>query len=99
MLIVLFVLITACAEEGPKATSESGEKLYPITGTILSRNPAANTVMVDHDAIPGFMEAMKMEYAVRGADVETLPPDGSRFEATVHVTERSYWLTDVKPAA
>ena len=39
---------------------------------------------------------MKMDYAVRGVKVETLPPDQTRIEAKLHVTERSYWITDVK---
>jgi hypothetical protein len=39
---------------------------------------------------------MKMDYAVRGAEVKSLPPDKSRIEAKLHVTERAYWITDVK---
>jgi len=39
---------------------------------------------------------MKMDYAVRGAEVADLPPDGKRVEARLHVTERAYWITDVK---
>lgn len=92
------LLFAGCAEEAKeKPVSEAGERLYVVRGTILSRNASANTVFVDHEAIPGFMEAMKMDYAVRGARVAALPPDGSRFEATLHVTDRAYWITDVKP--
>jgi hypothetical protein len=42
------------------------------------------------------MSAMKMDYSVRGADVKTLPADGKRIEAKLHVTELAYWITDVK---
>ena len=42
------------------------------------------------------MTAMKMDYSVRGADVKTLPADRKRIEAKLHVTDRAYWLTDVK---
>jgi hypothetical protein len=55
-------------------------------------------VRVDHDAIPGYMQAMTMDYSVRGAEVAALPPNGARVEATLHVTERGYWLTHVKKA-
>ncbi|HET8797815.1 MAG TPA: copper-binding protein, partial [Thermoanaerobaculia bacterium] len=65
-------------------------------GVILSRDSSANTVFMDHEEIPGFMTAMKMDYAVRGAKVSDLPPDKSRVEAKLHVTERAYWITDVK---
>lgn len=97
-LLLAFLLLAACAEDAKeKPVSEAGERLYTVRGTILSRNASANTVFVDHEAIPGFMEAMKMDYSVRGAKVESLPPDKSRFEATLHVTDRAYWITNVKP--
>jgi len=98
LLGVLGLLACAAEEkEKPKAVSEAGEKLYTVRGTILSRNAADNTLRVDHEEIPGFMAAMTMDYAVRGADVTALPADQSRFEAKLHVTDRAYWLSDVKP--
>ena len=98
LLLVLAVLaLSACGErEQPKSLSEPGEKLYVVRGVILSRDAERNTLNVDHEAIPGFMEAMIMDYAVRGAKVEALPADKKRIEAKLHVTERSYWITDVK---
>jgi protein SCO1/2 len=77
---------------------ESPERLYELKGKIVSRDPGDNTVRVDHEAIPGYMEAMTMDYSVRGAKVGALPPDGTRIEAKLHVTESGYWLTDVKRA-
>jgi len=71
--------------------------LYTVRGVIQSRDAAANSLHLDHEAIPGFMEAMAMDYTVRGAKVDSLPADKSRIEAKLHVTERSYWITDVHP--
>ncbi|HEX8619328.1 MAG TPA: hypothetical protein VF911_17225 [Thermoanaerobaculia bacterium] len=96
-LAVLLLMIAACGgDDAPKPVSEAGEKLYPVRGVLLNRNESANTIFMDHEAIPGFMEAMKMDYSVRGTDVAALPPDNSRIEGRLHVTERAYWLTDVK---
>jgi protein SCO1/2 len=95
-LLLVVLLAVACSNDEQKPVSEPGETLYTVRGTILSRNSSDNTVHMDHDEIPGFMAAMKMDYAVRGADVGTLPPNGRRVEATLHVTQRSYWITDVK---
>ena len=97
-LLLLFVAVFACADrEQPRPLSEPGEKLYVVRGVILSRDAERNTLNVDHEAIPGFMEAMIMDYAVRGAKVAELPADKKRIEAKLHVTERGYWITDVKP--
>ncbi len=96
-LLLLILAALGCADrEQPKPLSEPGEKLYVVRGVILSRDAERNTLNVDHEAIPGFMEAMTMDYAVRGAKVEALPGDKKRIEAKLHVTERSYWITDVK---
>ena len=98
-LLLAFALLGCGGSETNPATrpvSEPGEKLYDIRGKILSRDTVINTVRVDHDAIPGFMEAMTMDYTVRGTPVADLPPDQSRFEAKLHVTQGGYWLTDVK---
>ncbi len=94
--LVALLLLLACSDEAPKPLSEPGEKLYTVRGVILSRNATANTLHVDHETIPGFMEAMRMDYSVRGAKVAKLPPDKSRIEARLHVTDRAYWITDVQ---
>jgi protein SCO1/2 len=96
-LLLTLALVVACANEPEKPLSEAGEKLYDVRGVILSRRASDNTVNMDHEEIPGFMAAMRMDYSVRGVKVAELPADGKRVEAKLHVTERAYWITDVKP--
>lgn len=99
LLAIALILAAACSEsEKEKPLSEDGEKLYDIRGKILSRDTSDNTLRVDHERIEGFMEAMVMDYSVRGAKVADLPPDNARFSAKLHVTDNGYWLTDVKAA-
>jgi protein SCO1/2 len=97
-LVVLFlvVLTGGCAKEQPRPLSEPGEKLHTIRGAIVSRNTGDNSLRLNHGAVAGFMEAMTMDFPVRGAEVKALPSDGSRIEAKLHVTDRAYWITDVK---
>lgn len=94
-LLAGLVLLACSDQDKPKPASEPGEKLYTVRGTVLSRSASGNSLRIDHEAIPGFMEAMTMDYQVRGATVEALPADRSRIEAKLHVTDRSYWITDV----
>jgi len=94
---LIAIALVACApEEKPLPASEAGEKMYTLRGVVLSRNVEQKSLRVDHEAIADFMPAMVMDYTVRGADLATLPADKSRIEGRLHVTSRSYWLTDVK---
>jgi protein SCO1/2 len=95
VLASLVLLAVACAEK-EKPLSEAGEKLYTLKGKIVGRDVSDNSLRVDHQAIPGYMEAMTMDYPVRGAKVAQLPPDKTVVEARLHVTEDRYWITDVK---
>jgi protein SCO1/2 len=97
LVLLLILAFAACnGESKPRPLDVAGQKLYPVTGKIVSRSSGDNTVKLDHEAIPGFMEAMTMDYSVRGAKVDSLPSDGSRITAKLHVANDAYWLTDVK---
>jgi len=94
--IVLTLFFAACAKRESKPLSVPGEKLYTMQGTIVSRDTGDNTLRIDHKEIPGYMEAMTMDYSVRGADVQSLPPDKTAIQAKLHVTGDAYWVTDVR---
>jgi copper binding protein CusF len=85
------LIAIACSRQ-----SQPTEKTYPMTATIVSRDPAKNTVNLDNKEVPGQMMAMKMDYELRGAKVTSLPPDGTAVEVTMHDTNGSYYITDVK---
>lgn len=95
---VLWVILfcVACSRETPKPLDEPGQRLHSIRGVIVSRNFGDNSLRLKHEAIAGFMTAMTMDFSVRGADVKSLPADGKRIEAKLHVTDRAFWITDVK---
>jgi Cu/Ag efflux protein CusF len=95
---VLFVFACAKAKENRKPLSEPGEKVYSLRGVIVGRDVDDNTLRVDHEEIPGYMEAMTMDYPVRGAAVGTLPSDKTRVQGRLHVHDDQVWLTDVRRA-
>jgi len=68
-----------------------------MTATIVSRDPAKNTVNLDNQEVPGKMAAMKMDYELRGARVDSLPGNGSAVIVTMHDQNGKYWITEVKP--
>ena len=97
-LAAAMLCLVACAKQKPavRPLSEQGETIHLVKGTIVGRDAADNTLRVDHEQIPGYMEAMTMDYPVRGVAVASLPPDTSRVEAKLHVSEERVWLTDVR---
>jgi len=100
LLITALITLTvvACSKETQTSTSDaSKEKTYAMTATIVSRDPAKNTVNLDNKEVPGEMAAMKMDYELRGAKAAELPPDGTPVVVTVHDVNGSYYITDVKP--
>src|SRR5437867_8352435 len=96
-IALVALAIVACSKEPQTNTPTAAkEKTYPMTATIVSRDPGKNTVNLDNKEVPGEMAAMKMDYELRGARVAELPPDGTAVEVTVHDTNGSYYVSDVK---
>lgn len=76
----------------------SAEKTYTMNGKLVSRDTVKNEVTIDNEEIPGgVMAPMVMAYELRGAKVDSLPPDGSKITSTLHEQNGKYWVTDVKP--
>jgi protein SCO1/2 len=103
MKTVTFALILALAcgkakiSNADKPLSVAGEKAYTMTGKIVGRDASENSLKIDHEAIPGYMEAMTMDYIVRGAKVDALPPNRTAMTATLHVTDgNGIWITNVR---
>src|SRR5438067_1813142 len=78
--------------------AQAAEKTGALTGTIVSRDAAANRLTVAHAEVPGVMGPMTMPYEVRGQKVASLPKDGAKITATLHESDGTYWLTNVTVA-
>lgn len=88
---------TSAISTGAGPTTTAAEDAYPLYGILVSRDLAKNTVNIDSEDVPGKMAAMKMDYEVRDAKVDTLPPDGAKVQVTMHNQNGTYWVTEVKP--
>ena len=80
--VFLSVALVSCArkpEAGPP------EHQYKLTGKVVSVDSKHQTAMIDAAAIPGFMEAMAMEYPIKSkTEFDTLHA-GDNITATVNV--------------
>jgi protein SCO1/2 len=97
LIALLAVSLVTCGKsQTQKPIDAAGQKVYDLRGKIVSRDRGDNSLKIDHEEIKGFMEAMTMDYTVRGAKVEQLPPDGTKIHAKLHVVDDAYWVSDVQ---
>jgi protein SCO1/2 len=60
-------------------------KSFPIRGKIVSVDTPKSSVLLDHEAVPGFMEAMTMSYKLKDPGVLSELHPGDRITATLLV--------------
>ena len=89
--IAIAIALTACSRQSP-------EQHFQFAGTVMSVEADARQVTVNHNAIPGFMDAMTMPYIVKD-DVELakLKP-GDQFTADLVVDRENgrAWLDHIQ---
>jgi protein SCO1/2 len=67
-------------------SSAPGElKTFPIHGKVVSVDAAKGSILLDHEAVPGFMDAMTMTYKLKDASVASELHPGDRIMAKLLV--------------
>jgi protein SCO1/2 len=84
--------ISGC-HSGPKPGAPSAAtpayKVYKLRGKVVSTNPAVGELTVNHEAIPGFMEAMTMPYKLKDPSILGELHPGDTITADVLVSQNS----------
>ena len=62
-------------------------KVYKLRGKVVETNPAKGEVTLDHDAIPGFMDAMTMPYKLKDTSILSELHPGDVITADVLVSQ------------
>jgi len=83
------LMLAGCAQKAPV-------KRYPMQGEVKALDASAHTATIAAGKIGDWMEAMTMEYPVKpDAEFQKLHV-GDRIEATVMVSDPSYYVTEIK---
>ena len=72
---------------------------YALRGRVVSVDKTTHTVTIDHEAIPGFMDAMTMPYPVKEPQLLDRVSGGQSIRATVVQRSDEFWLEDIAPQA
>jgi protein SCO1/2 len=94
---VLFAfLITSCQRQTVQAPSADA-KHYPFKGKVISVDKAAKKATIDHEDIPGYMDAMTMDFPIREDWVwdELKPGSEIRAELVVDNPNAQFWLDKI----
>ncbi len=94
---VLLAACTGCAQT-PAATNTSASQpqIFPARGVIKELNPDGKTVVIQHEAIPGYMPAMTMPFVDKNpAELTGLRP-GDSVTFRLNITGADGWIDHVR---
>jgi protein SCO1 len=95
LVVVFSVLGLAACKQKQQQQQDPNAKRFHLVGKVVAVDARGSSVVVDHQAIPGFMDAMTMAYPVR--DVKILAPltVGDEITADVVVTSDGAYLENI----
>ena len=91
----LVVALGCGRSEAPKPSPPAAEKPYPIKGVVVSVDPGAAKVIVRHEEIRGYMDAMTMPFNVAEPKMLAELRPGDEIEAKLVVGEKSSRLEGI----
>ncbi|HVG32057.1 MAG TPA: SCO family protein [Pyrinomonadaceae bacterium] len=94
LLLVLCFASQACQRK-PEATAAATGRRYEVKGKVVRVDKEKHRVTLDHEEIPGYMEAMIMPYTLKDEQILNELAPGDQLQATLIVDADSSWLEDV----
>ena len=97
ILISLALFAMACQPSASNSNSSSAKR-YPFTGKVVSVNKAAKKATISHEDIPGYMDAMTMEFPIHEDWVWNDLTPGSEIHADLVVDNTAkdpFWLEKI----
>jgi protein SCO1/2 len=94
LVVALLSLAFACSKKQPEFAVAHR---YPVTGVIVSLSAQDQTAKIDAAAVPGFMEAMTMDYPIKSKSEFERLRAGEKIKGTLNVSASNdeYDLTDI----
>ncbi len=74
-------------QASPQDSANQDVKVYHLRGKVMSTDPAHGLVVLDHEAIPGFMDAMTMPYQLKDPSIVSDLHPGDVITADVLVSK------------
>jgi len=97
-LLALTVLLAAgCKPEKPAPVAEPpAAKIYDARGIVRQISPDRRTATIQHEAIPGYMGAMTMDFTVKETNELNGISPNDEITFQLAVTENDDWIQDLR---
>ena len=92
LAFVLFPTVGCRQDSSTKPVQSNPQKTFPVRGKVVSTD--ATHVTLDHEAVPGFMEAMTMPYKLKDPGVLSELHQGDRITARIVVQQDAAGFRD-----
>jgi protein SCO1 len=89
-VVFAMVCVTGChsgAKPADQGSAASSFKVYQLRGKVVSTNPATSEATLNHEAIPGFMDAMTMPYKLKDPNILSELHPGDTITADLLVSQ------------
>lgn len=98
-VIALCLWLAACRPETgePAAPTPQGPLAFTVKGVVRELRPDGRTVVVAHEAIPNYMEAMTMPFKAKAAEILAGLQPGDEIVFRLLVSEDESWIDRIVP--
>ena len=69
---------------------------YTVRGVVQEARPVKSQLVVKHEEIPGYMDAMTMPFQVRDPKILESVKAGDAITFQLHVTDKDHWIDGLK---
>ena len=94
--LILGGFVAGCHRSADKPSAAVITKRYPMRGVVVELVQANSSIVLKHESIPGFMEAMTMAYRLNDPSVMSELHPGDKITATLLVDEDSAGPTNMR---
>ena len=96
LCLAFIVLSTSCGEKAQSnATHEKEPQTFAVKGIVKELKPDGRSVVIQHEEITNYMEAMTMPFRVRNSNELSQLKPGDEIRFRLLVTEDASWIDQV----
>lgn len=90
----IFLVVAFLVSHGAARAEETRD--FTVRGVVRETRPAKSQLVVKHEEIPGYMDAMTMPFQVRDPKILESVKAGDAITFQLHVTDKDHWIDGLK---